>query len=319
MKAPRAKGAADRPTAKAKSKASGASAASGARFDPALHPRDAHGHWITTGGGIRRIKEGTPARRSALARQIRAARKKAGGDKAARRKLAARARVMRAARRAGPSPASKPTATRRVVTRPAVATPPAAPRVTGESLTKARRAFADDREREIARGIGGKRLDDYQPHDVLVPKPGGKGDHAIEVKSLIFGKKRQLAVHENALLRKVEDAAAHPGRTYHTVVVDGRNVAEGGVHAANYSGHTLYYRRASGPYTVTTMYKVKNMAELKKLLDTPDERLPAAARGSFPAGHALKELKARAAKEKAYNDARSKERKARLGASAYGR
>jgi hypothetical protein len=271
------------------------------KFDPVKHPRDTQGHWITTGGGVRRIQEGTKQQRDSLAREIRNARKGAR-TKLRRHNLARLVRTLRGKRRAATAKKS----------RAAAAAKP-------DSLDAVRRKYADDQERDVARGVGGVRLDDYEPHDVIAPKGRGKGDHAIEVKSLIYGKKEQLSVHENALLRKVEDVGANPDRTYHTIVLDKRNVAEGGAHEGNYSGHDLYYRRASGPYTVATMHKVKDMAELRQLLDAPNESLPAAARGEFPAGHRLKELRARAAKEKAYNDARSKERKARLGAAAYGR
>ncbi len=68
------------------------------------------------------------------------------------------------------------------------------------------------------------------------------------------------------------------------------------------------------------MYKVKDEAELKYLMSLPNHKLPKAARGEFPRGEELKAKRITAAKDKAYNDARSKASKAKPGAqgkSAY--
>lgn len=190
--------------------------------------------------------------------------------------------------------------------------------VAGETLTVKRRRFADEAEMHVAAITGGKRLTGYEPSDVDIPKPGG-GMHRIEVKSKSFGGKESLSVHTNALYLKAKDAASNPNHTWHTVTIDARHDAEGGAHRENYSGHDLYYKRAAGAYALKDMYKVKDVAELNKLIKMADKELPPAARGALPKGKALKELKEKADKEREYNNARSKERKARLGAAAYRR
>lgn len=190
--------------------------------------------------------------------------------------------------------------------------------VAGETLTVKRRRFADEAEMHVAAMTGGKRLTGYEPSDVDIPKPGG-GLHRIEVKSKSYGGKENLSVHTNALYLKAKDAIDNPGNTWHTVAIDARHDAEGGAHRARYSGHDLYYKRAAGAYALKDMHKVKDVAELNKLINMSDKELPPAARGALPKGKALKELKAKADKDREYNNARSKVRKAKLGAAVYRR
>lgn len=187
----------------------------------------------------------------------------------------------------------------------------------GASLDKVRRAHADMQERRVRDAVGGTWLKDYEPHDVLIEKRGGVS-HAVEVKSLIFGEKRKVSVHPGALENKVDDALAHPRRVYHTVALDTRRTAEGGAHASRYSGHEIYYKRACGPYSLSKMYKCKNMTEVKRLIATPDHLLPEAARGEFPTGQALAKLRVDAAADRDFNNTRSKERKRVKGKAAYG-
>jgi hypothetical protein len=83
---------------------------------------------------------------------------------------------------------------------------------------------------------------------------------------------------------------------YHTVAVDERATYEGGAHAENYSGNRLYYRRGAGRWSLASMHKVKDMGELRRLMNTPDADLPAMARGSLPAGEAIAKLRESATK-----------------------
>ena len=190
--------------------------------------------------------------------------------------------------------------------------------VPGEKIDKTRRRYADRQERLVAHELNATWMKDYEPHDGIRKRKGG-GTDAIEVKSLIYGKASALSVHANALVRKADDALVNPGRVYHTVALDKRHESEGGEHAGKYSGHEIYYKRACGPYNLSKMHKCKDMDELRQLMEMPDDKLPEAARGAFPKGAALKRLKAKAKKERAYNNERSRDRKAKLGPAAYGR
>lgn len=44
------------------------------------------------------------------------------------------------------------------------------------------------------------------------------------------------------------------------------------------SKRKIFYRRGFGSFRVNTMHQVKDMKELKTLLNTPDEQLPPAAK-----------------------------------------
>lgn len=202
--------------------------------------------------------------------------------------------------------------------------PPRKPRpqpVTAPAISKgkARRAYADAQERHVAEAVGGKALKDYEPSDVVVPKPNNKGNHVVEVKSILDGNTPKISVHANAWVRKIDHAAANPKDTFHTIVVDKRGEFDGGAHAEKYSGHEVYYKRASGPYFLTKMYKCRDLEHAKKLMEAPDSRLPRAAKGKFPVGERLDAIRAKAEEERAYNNARSKARKERLGRAAYGK
>jgi hypothetical protein len=188
----------------------------------------------------------------------------------------------------------------------------------GKKVGKAEHVLADKTEQEIAQATGGKWMSDYEPHDVEIRAAGGR-KHLIEVKSLSKGKKQKISVHDDALARKVDRLAQEkPGSIYHTVAVDHRRTHDGGANAEHYSGHQLYYRRASGPYTLSSMYKVKNYAELKRLIRMPDHELPPKARGEFPSGEKLEHLREQAKKAHASRLRKDRALKARKKAERQG-
>jgi len=268
------------------------------QYTEGLHPRDEHGHWIVTSGGYRRLRAGSNQKRAKLAGSIRRARGRLKTN-AEHTSLTLRLRAMRAKRHGQPAPAGSHR-----------------PRPT---IDQVRRQVADRAEKRIATAIGGKRLKDYEAMDVHVAKAGGVGKHVIEVKSMQFGSAPSLSVHPHAFVRKIDYARKNKDDTFHTVLMDLRGTAEGGAHAAKYSGHDMYYRRTSGPFSISKMYKVKDMSELKRLIESPPNKLPKAARGVFPTGPKLAAIREQAAKDRDYNNQRSKERKANLGAAAYGK
>lgn len=181
----------------------------------------------------------------------------------------------------------------------------------GQTVGKAEHVRATQIEQGVAKHVGGKWLEDNEPLDVRVQGQGG-AQHAIEVKSLLKGSKQSITVHDDALARKVDYAAANPGVVYHTVAVDDRAKYEGGAHAENYSGNTTYYKRGSGRYSLSQMHPVSGPAELKALVAAPDSKLPAAARGSLPSDGEAEALKARAVKAHASRLTKDRARKARI-------
>lgn len=184
------------------------------------------------------------------------------------------------------------------------------PRAPGLTVHQSRKRIADNIEKTFARILpGGVWIPGNAPSDVRLPKKGGGFDE-IEVKSKTYGGKKSLSVHPGALYDKVKAANEHSENDWHTVLIDGRNISEGGAWAGNYSGHTLYYKRAAGAYGITNMYPAKDVAELKRLIAMPYEQLPPLARGEFPKGRELAELKIKAARDRAYNNERSRLTKA---------
>lgn len=232
-------------------------------------PHAPNGHWITTAGGVRRLQEGTRAERKKLAAKLRKRRAKAT-TKEQRQELHKITREARQQRR-----------------------------LTAPSYDAQRRHWADDHERKIAGILGGKRLDDYEPHDILLRRPGATHEDAIEVKTLIDGDHDSFSVANWALIRKVDDAIDN-NRVYHTVVCDTR---DGKV--------AVYYKRACGSYSLSSMHKVESPEELRRLIAMSDAELPAAAKGDFPKGQELANRRAAALKERPRIIARSKEYNAR--------
>ena len=193
----------------------------------------------------------------------------------------------------------------------------------GQKVGKAEHEHADGVSHEIARAVGGKTEEetddpgqrDKKPYDVKI-------DHsdAIEVKSLLKGSKQSLSVHDDALLRKVDYAKAHPDEQFHTVAVDERATYEGGEHADSYSGNRMYYKRGCDRYSLSKMYPVKDEEELRSLISTPDHELPEKARGSLPSGKKeVAELREKAEKAHASRSAKDKDRKARMAAARKGK
>lgn len=188
----------------------------------------------------------------------------------------------------------------------------------GASVGAAEHLHADKVSHSVADWVGGATEEDAggpgqkdkKPFDVRTKKKAG-GFHDIEVKSLLKGKGTTISVHDDALLRKVEHIEANPKNQFHTVAVDERASYSGGEYKDNYSGHRIYYKRGSGRYPLSKMYKVKDEAELKRLIALPEEKLPEAARGRLPPPPPLDELREKAAKDSAARKARDKARKER--------
>lgn len=189
----------------------------------------------------------------------------------------------------------------------------------GQRVGAAEHKAADGVSNSLAKSLkgkveeqtGGPGQKDKKPYDVRVKRKGGEGFHDIEVKSMLKGSKMSISVHDDALLRKVEHQEQNPKNLFHTVVVDKRNTYADGVYSSNYSGHEIYYKRGSGAYALSKMYKVKSPAELRRLLDTPDSQLPKEARGKLPPPPPPEKLRASADRASQARKSRDAERKAR--------
>lgn len=161
----------------------------------------------------------------------------------------------------------------------------------GNLVGKGEHVAAEKNEKALAKAVGGKHLKDNESVDVVIHHKETGKEHGLEVKSLLKGKKQSVTMHEDALLRKVEYAAADPNRTVHTVAIDHRDRYDKGAHAEHHSGQELYYKRGAGPYALSKMHKVKDHEELNHLIHAKDHELPEAARGHLPSGAAADKLR----------------------------
>lgn len=160
-------------------------------------------------------------------------------------------------------------------------------------------------EKEIAAAVRGQWAADNEFYDAR------KGKHFIEVKSLLKGAKREVSMHDDALVRKMDGVAAHPGAVFHTVAVDERATYSDGANASKYSGHRMYYKRGADRYALSQMEPVRSPAHLRKLIRMSDEELPAKARGSLPTGEEAAAIRQRAERDHAYRIQKNRERRAR--------
>ena len=153
-------------------------------------------------------------------------------------------------------------------------------------VTKPIQRYSEEHNQPVlAKVVGGDSIPDNAPTDVEIKDAKGRVRHGIELKTMLFNKKglsSQLAMGANAQRLKAEWVTRNQEAAFHTIVFDDRAVfnAKGeGKHDP--SQRSIYYRRGFGAFTVGTMHKVKNMAELKALIAMDQKKLPVAAK--FPA------------------------------------
>lgn len=137
-------------------------------------------------------------------------------------------------------------------------------------------------EPKFSKAVGGVSFPDGEPVDVAVAGEDGVVAHGIELKTMVANTNMKVTMKRSAMERKAEWERKNKA-PFHTVVLDDHAVfnANGeGKHDEN--KRVMYYRRGYGSFRVQTMHKVKDIAELKNLMNTKEADLPAAAQR--PAG-----------------------------------
>jgi len=135
-------------------------------------------------------------------------------------------------------------------------------------------------EPRFAQEIGGKSYNDSEPVDVGITKPGGGFAHGIELKTMVDNKNNKITMKSSAMAKK-KAWQEEAGAPFHTVVLDDHKVFNAnGEGQHDESKRQIYYKRGAGSFRVDLMHPVKDQAELKQLLDTPDAELPKAAQPS---------------------------------------
>lgn len=133
-------------------------------------------------------------------------------------------------------------------------------------------------EPKFAKKIGGESYPDGEAFDIGIKDAAdGKMRHGVELKTMVDNKANKITMKRSAMENKAAWEKKHKALG-HTVVLDDSKVfnAKGeGQH--DESKRKIFYRRGYGSFRVNTMYQVKDMAELKILLATPNAKLPSAA------------------------------------------
>lgn len=130
----------------------------------------------------------------------------------------------------------------------------------------------------LAKKLGGKSEPDNKPYDVLITKGG---THGIELKTMVVNGNNKITMKGSAQDRKIAWEKENNG-TFHTVIYDDRKVynAKGdGVHGDE-NDRQILYKRGGGSFRTDKMYRVKDHAELNKLIRSSDADLPEAARST---------------------------------------
>lgn len=134
-------------------------------------------------------------------------------------------------------------------------------------------------EPRLAKALGGSSFPDSEPLDVGIPSPPKPTKDSIEMKTVVVGARGRIDMCGYAQVRKIVHEQESK-TTFHTVVsydVDVFNAHGEGQH--DDSKRVYYYRRGvAGSATIEGMHKVTSEEELKKLISTPDNELPEAAK-----------------------------------------
>jgi hypothetical protein len=143
-------------------------------------------------------------------------------------------------------------------------------------------------EPKFAAAVGGKSFPDGEPVDVAIRGPDGKPSHGIELKTQVVGSNRKITMKRSAMERKAAWESEH-GVPVHTVIFDDTRVYNAnGPGDHDESKRRILYKRGFGSFRTGNMHEVKDVAELKALMDAPEDQLPAAAKR--PAGQSLGKL-----------------------------
>jgi hypothetical protein len=147
-------------------------------------------------------------------------------------------------------------------------------------IDKSVQRYAEEHnEPRFAKAMGGVSFPNGEPADVVLAGPDGRVRHGIELKTMVDNKNNKITMKRSAMDRKAAWERKNKA-TFHTVVLDDHAVFNAnGPGEHDESKRRIFYRRGFGSFRVGTMYEVKGgLDELKRLLDTPKNRLPAGAR-----------------------------------------
>lgn len=133
-------------------------------------------------------------------------------------------------------------------------------------------------EPKFAKAMGGVSFPNGEAVDVALPGDNGVVAHGIELKTMVKNANNKITMKRSAMERKAAWERKNKA-PFHTVVLDDHQVfnAKGeGQH--DESKRRIFYRRGYGSFRVGSMHEVKDLAELRQMMNMKEGQLPPAAR-----------------------------------------
>jgi hypothetical protein len=144
--------------------------------------------------------------------------------------------------------------------------------------SKVQRYAEEHNEPRFAKAVGGVSFPDSEAVDIAIPGEAGAVAHGVELKTMVSNKANKITMKRSAMDRKLAWEKKNKA-VFHTVVLDDQAVFEAnGPGQHDESKRRIFYRRGCGSFRVGSMHEVKDLAELKELMNTPNRKLPAGAR-----------------------------------------
>lgn len=137
--------------------------------------------------------------------------------------------------------------------------------------------YATNNEANLSSKLKGKHIGGTKPVDVMLMS-GKKVIGGVELKTMFSNKASKVTMGKKAVLLK-RDWERKNKAPIHTVIFDDHKVYDArGVGKHDESKRKIFYRRGFGSPRTSAMHEVTGgIAELKRLLNTPNEQLPKAA------------------------------------------
>ncbi len=173
-----------------------------------------------------------------------------------------------------PAEAPKPEVSAPTKTEPPVSDKAARAKTSAKRVGKEIQRYAEEyNEPEIAKLIKGWPLPNSEPQDLE------NDEHLVELKTMVDNDNDKITMDSYSQIRKVTKQI-ETGKNFHTLVLDDRLVYNAnGEGRHDVSKRVFLYRRGvAGSARVEGLLQVKSGKELLKLMNTPDDELPDAAK-----------------------------------------
>lgn len=133
-------------------------------------------------------------------------------------------------------------------------------------------------EPRVAEALGGVSFPDGEPIDIAIAGENGVVQHGVELKTIVKNSNGKITMKGDAIARKAKWERKNKAKI-HTIVVDDTDVFNaGGEGKHDESKRKIYYANGYGSFRIATMHQVKDMEEVKKLMNTPYGKPPQAAK-----------------------------------------